>query len=108
MVSQSGISIYEIVNVLKEELEVNLVAENWQKYNEVTIVLLSFERYFRRTGSFTGLTIMITEIDHKKTANIVGSAGGCGLFNINWGAQSKVVSWTKAILQKEGFCEVLE
>lgn len=108
MVSQNDISIYEIVNVLKEELEVNFAAENWQKCNDVTIVLLSFERYFQRTKSFTALTIMITEVDNKKTANIVGSAGGNGLFNINWGAEGEVVRWAKDILQKEGFNEVLE
>lgn len=108
MVSQNDISIYEIVNVLKEELEVNFAAENWQKCNEVTIVLLSFERYFQRTKSFTALTIMITEVDNKKTANIVGSAGGSGLLNIHWGAEGEVVRWAKDILQKEGFCEVLE
>lgn len=108
MVSQNDISIYEIVNVLKEELEVNFAAENWQKCNDVTIALLSFERYFQRTKSFTALTIMITEVDNKKTANIVGSAGGGGLLNINWGAEGEVVRWAKEVLQKEGFYEVLE
>lgn len=98
----------DIVDVLKEELEVNFAAENWQKCNEVTIVLLSFKRHFQRTNSFTALTIMITEVDNKKTANIVGSAGGNGLFNMNWGAEGEVVRWAKDILQKEGFCEVLE
>ena len=71
--------------------------------NEVKIILLTFEKYFWRNGSYAGLTILITESNMHQTADLVGFAGGEGVFNFSWGANKDFTNKCVEILKKEGF-----
>ncbi|MCI6927286.1 DUF6054 family protein [Butyricicoccus porcorum] len=97
--------IEALANVLKEEINAELIAESWRSLHDVRVVLLSFERYFFRNGSYASLTVLLTESQDMQTADIVGSGGGEGLFNISWGANSDFAEMAAELLRKYGFCE---
>ena len=71
-------------------------------------ILLSCERYFFRNGSYASLNIMLTEFDGVQTADIVGSGGGEGLFNISLFANSDFAGSAEKVLQGCGFTTVEE
>lgn len=71
-------------------------------------ILLSCEKYFFRNGSYASLNIMFTEFDGVQTADIVGSGGGEGLFNISLFANSDFAGSAEKILKSYGFTTVEE
>lgn len=95
--------IREMARILKEELQEELISESWRNLNGASAVLLSFERYFFRNGSYASLTVMLTETADVQTADIIGSGGGEGLFNISWGANSDFADMAADLLQAHGF-----
>ncbi|MGM9630535.1 DUF6054 family protein [Butyricicoccus sp.] len=97
--------IEALANALKKEIDAELIAESWRSLNGVRVVLLSFERYFFRNGSYASLTVLLTESEDMQTADIIGSGGGEGLFNISWGANSDFAEMAAELLRKYDFCE---
>ena len=71
-------------------------------------ILLSCERYFFRNGSYASLNVMLTEFDGVQTADIVGSGGGEGLFNISLFANSDFAGSAEKVLQGYGFTTIEE
>jgi len=65
--------------------------------------LLSFEKYFMRNGSYASLTVLLTENGNVQTADIIGSGGGEGIFNLSWGANSDFADMAERVLSKNGF-----
>ncbi|MDE5996265.1 MAG: hypothetical protein K2G56_05040 [Eubacterium sp.] len=96
-------SIKELSRILESEIRAELVAKSQRSYDDVHVVLLSFEKYFMRNGSYASLTVMLTENEDVQTADIIGSGGGEGLFNISWGANSDFADMAERILRKNGF-----
>ena len=72
------------------------------------VILFSGERYFFRNGSYASLTVMLTEFDGMQTADIIGSGGGEGLFNISLFANSDFAESAEKVLQSYGFTTVEE
>lgn len=95
--------IQEMANVLKEALRDELISESWRSLDGLSVVLLSFEKYFFRNGSYASLTVMLTETADTQTADIIGSGGGEGLFNISWGANADFADMAAKLLQEHGF-----
>lgn len=71
-------------------------------------ILLSCEKFFFRNGSYASLNVMLTEFDGVQTADIVGSGGGEGLFNISLFANSDFATGAEKVLQSYGFTTVEE
>lgn len=71
-------------------------------------ILISGEKFFFRNGSYASLSVMLTEFDGVQTADIVGSGGGEGLFNISLFANSDFADKARQILQSCGFSAVEE
>ena len=71
-------------------------------------ILLSCEKYFFRNGSYASLNVMFTEFDGVQTADIVGSGGGEGLFNISLFANSDFAESAEKVLKNCGFTTVEE
>lgn len=97
--------IREIAAALKRGVNAELVSESWRSLPGASAVLLSFERYYFRNGSYASLAVMLTEQENLQTADIIGSGGGEGLFNISWGANSDFANMAAGLLQKYGFRE---
>lgn len=95
--------IVDISNNFKIELNSALVFENWRYVNDVRIINLTFEKLYWRTGSYAGLTILLTESNLIQTADVVGFAGGEGIYNLSMGVNKDFVEKAKQILSKQGF-----
>ena len=68
----------------------------------VNVHVLTFEKFYFRNGSYASLTVVLTENNDEKTADIIGSGGGEGLFNISWGANSSFARDAENILRDYG------
>lgn len=66
-------------------------------------VLLCFEEYYLRCGSYVALSVMMVENDDSYDAIIVGFGGGDGVANISWGANSSYAGRAVKALEKLGF-----
>ena len=106
LVNDKRKSIEELAAILKNEINAELVYDSPRPLDNASAWLLSFERYYFRNGSYATLTIMLTESGDQQTADIIGSGGGEGLFNISWGANSSFASMAVDLLQQCGFREV--
>lgn len=108
MIGNCTVGIDELADMLKQQIErqdAELVTESQRSGGECKVVLLVFEKYFWRTGSSAGLTILLTETDGKQTADIIGSAGGEGLFNVSWGVNADFAAIAINLLEGQGFSE---
>lgn len=95
----------EIVEHLKKEEPGQLVAEIPRHADGHKVVLLVFEKYYWRNGSYANLTVLLTETPEVQTADIIGSGGGEGLFNFSWGANEHFADEAARILADCGFHE---
>ena len=95
--------IKQLANILKSEINAELVCESRRSLDDVSVILLSFEKYYMRNGSYASLTVMLTESENEQTADIVGSGGGEGIFNISWGANSEFADMAQRVLYRYGF-----
>ena len=96
-------SINIAASALIDEINAELVAESRRTVGKANVVLLSFEKYYMRNGNYASLTVMLTESNGQQTADIIGSGGGGGLFNISWGANSDFAEDAERILLRYGF-----
>lgn len=96
-------SVKEVSRILESEIRAELVAKSQRSFDDANIILLSFEKYFMRNGSYASLTVMLTENEDVQTADIIGSGGGEGLFNISWGANSDFADMAERVLSRYGF-----
>lgn len=99
------VNIQRLADLLKDQIDAELISENWRGLDGFNVVLLSFERLFFRNGSYASLAILLTEYGDMQTADIVASGGGEGLFNISWGANSDFADMASALLEENGFEE---
>lgn len=106
MTGDNTMSITKVARELKRSIGGEYISESWHEFGDVTAVQLSYEKYFMRTGSYTGLTVMLTEGVGAQYADIVGFGGGSGLFNISWGSNSEYADDAARILQSLGFREI--
>lgn len=97
-------SIEKAAKGLKLKIGAELVDESYCYLDDsTTVILLVFEKYFMRNGSYAGLTVQLIENDKVQMANIIASAGGEGIFNISWGANSDFAYDAENILRDYGF-----
>lgn len=105
MTGNNTTPIAETVHALRQSLDGACISEIWRELGDATAVLLSYEKYFFRNGSYTGLTILLTESTSTQHADIIGFGGGEGLLNISWGSNSEYADDAAHILQSLGFHE---
>lgn len=103
MRGRSEASILEIATHLKRELyDAELICDSSHRIDFVNVHVLTFEKYYFRNGSYASLTVVLTENGDEKTADIIGSGGGEGLFNISWGANSSFAREAENVLNSYG------
>ena len=79
------------------------ISKSAQTINDVTIWTLAYEKFFLRTGSYTSVTVVLTEYDAIQTACIVASGGGNGLVNHSYGANRNFAKACVQVLERCGF-----
>lgn len=108
MKSNSTTNVKEIMEALKNELNAELICERVRNLDGIKVALLTFEKYYLRNASYASLTVMITKSENFMTADIVGSGGGEGLFNISWGVNSEFAEAAVKVLKQYRFDEELK
>lgn len=103
MTGNKQTTIQHLSNLLKNDTDAELVSESLRTSDSMSVVLLTFEKYYFRNGSYASLTVMLTESRDFQTADIIGSGGGEGLFNFSLGANSDFAETTADILEQNGF-----
>lgn len=82
------------------------VSKTEQTVNGVTIWTLAYEKYFFRTGSFTSVTVVLTEHENEQTACVIASGGGTGMVNHSLGANRRFAKECVEKLEGCGFTMV--
>lgn len=95
--------ISEVSALLKSSINAELISETCRTAGNAEIILLNFEKFYFRNGSYAGLTVMLTESEESQTADVTGFGGGEGLLNISWGANFEFAEKAAEILERCGF-----
>jgi len=100
-------NIEELADAVKKEFEYDteLVYQTKKDFADGAAVLLSFEKYYLRNGSYASLALLLTQKGEIQTADIVASGGGEGILNLSWGANDSFAGKAVKILNKYGFTE---
>lgn len=101
MIAEKKISLQEINRKIRNISGGEQVSNFTQRINDVEIMTLVYEKYYLRTGSFTSVTIVLTEYGEEQTACVVSSGGGEGLVNFSMGANR---NFAKACVQELKAC----
>lgn len=99
-------SIDTIQPKLKQHFNDKIVVEVSKTYGDVKMLQLAIEQYFIRNDSTAGATIVLVEHNGCCHCNIIVFAGGQGLLNFSWGANSKLLDNIKNVMIDIGFEEV--
>ena len=91
----------QICSNLKTTLDADLVEETKYELGETRVMMLLFENWYLRTGSFAGLSILITEYHGCQSADIISIGGKELLFSL--GAEADFAAHGEEILKKLGF-----
>ena len=92
----------EIADALIERLSAELIGCSRREFGDTASVLLAFEKYYFRNGSYARLTVMLTEQEGRQTADVVGFGGGEGIFNLSWGANQDFADNAAGVLEEYG------
>lgn len=82
------------------------ISKTEQIVGGVTIWTLAYEKYFFRTGSFTSVTVVLTEHENEQTACVIASGGGTGMVNHSLGANRRFAKECVEKLEGCGFTMV--
>ena len=96
--------IEELCDIIGKEIIAEFLHKKVVEMGTGTVILLAFEKLYFRVESYVSLTIMLTEDRLVQTADIIGSGGGGGLFNFDWGANASFANSAAEILKQYGFC----
>ena len=99
-------SLSELAEILKREVSAELICEELKSLGSGGVLLLAFEKYYFRNGSYASLTVMITEDCGYQSASIIGSGGGEGILNVSWGAIQSFANMALNTLQDYGFRQI--
>lgn len=105
MHAKKEVSFEDINRKIRNISGAELVSNSTQIINDVKIMTLVYEKYYMRTGSFTSVTIVLTEFEEDQTASVVASGGGGGVFNLSLGSNRNFAKACVQELEKCGFCE---
>ena len=97
--------IKDLAGILKWNLKADLVSESCQDFGDAAVILLCFEKFYWRVGSYASLTVMLTEHETEQTADLIGFGGGSSMVNFDYGANTNFAKLAKKLLIENGFQE---
>ena len=100
-------TLQEIHEKIHYIVDAEQISKSVDTVNDVTIWTLAYEKYYLRTGSYTSLTVVLTEYGEEQRACIVASGGGAGMVNHSFGANRNFAKACVKVLEDCGF-EVVE
>ena len=81
--------------------EVEFKDEILQEFGEARSLLLIFERYYVRNGSYASLVILLSEFEGRQKASVIATGGKETLFS--WGAEGDFAKLGEDALRGLGF-----
>lgn len=103
MTAKKQDSLREIHNKIRNIKGAEQISKSEQTINNVTIWTLSYEKFYLRTGSYTSVTIVLTEYEQEQTACVVSSGGGKSMANFSYGANRNFAEECVQKLEECGF-----
>lgn len=88
---------------LTERLGTGLVSQIHRGSGASEVYMLIFECMYFRSMSSASLSVLLTQDGDMQLADLVGSGGGTGIFNVSLGANSDFVKTAAHILGDLGF-----
>ena len=93
--------------MLKTGMSVELLESFERMFHGVTVYTLVFEKYFMRSSNRASLTAVIMDQEGEILVDIIGSAGGQGVFfKMSWGAEEDFIYSLESILETLGFSRI--
>lgn len=83
-----------------------LVYQELSDVNGVPVFLMVFEKFYLRNSSTTAATVQILDSGTEQIATIIGTGGGSGVLNTNYGSHADLTAALAAALAKYGFTKV--
>lgn len=80
-----------------------LVFDKRRQIGDIKQILLVFEAFYIRTGSYGSLTVNLTVSNDNHIIDLIPSGGGDGLLNISWGANANFAQKAQEILENYGY-----
>ena len=107
MYSEKKYELEELKNRIKGELDkcmladVEFKAETFRELGETKTLLLVYEKWYMRTGSYASLIIMLSEYQGYQSADIIATGGKEVYFS--FGAEGDFVKGGEEALRNLGF-----
>ncbi len=105
MYSEKQYELEDIKNKIALELENRIGAELKgtisRELGETKSLLLIFERFYLRTGSYASLTVFLSEYRGYQSADLISAGGKEAYFS--YGAEDNFVIWGEKTLKLFGF-----
>lgn len=107
MYAEKKYELEEIKDGIKAEfdkhmfLDVEFKDEILRELGETKTLLLIYEKWYIRTGSYASLVIMLSEFKGYQSADIISTGGRDDLFS--WGAEGNFAKWGEEALRNLGF-----
>ena len=76
-----SVSRAELIELLKTRLKAELVSETCKEFDGASITLLCLEKFFFRHGSYTAMTVLLTENGGVCTVDLTVFASGTSVAN---------------------------
>ncbi|MDQ0223240.1 DUF6054 family protein [Streptococcus moroccensis] len=80
-----------------------LVFDKRRHIGDVKQILLVFEAFYIRTGSYGSLTVNLTASTDYHCIDLIPSGGGDGILNISWGANANFAQKAQEIFESYGY-----
>lgn len=97
------------IDYVARQLKYNMSEEYcdgiWHELGDSGAILMAFEKYFFRAGSYTALTVLLMESSDALCADVIGFGGGNGIFNVSYGSNKSYAREAAEILSRLGFDE---
>ncbi|XOQ44110.1 MAG: Transcriptional regulator [Clostridium sp.] len=91
-------------DILENGLSMNLVDESDFQCGNTKIAVRVYDKYFMRNKSRASLNLTVVSNNDQIFISAIGAGGGNGvLFNISWGAETKLTNIVENSLQRMGY-----
>ena len=101
MYAEKKYELSEIREEMKRNLEAEFGGEAEHELGETKTLLLIWERWYIRTGSYASVSVLLTEFRGYQCADIISSGGKDDFFS--WGAEENFAKCAEDVLRELGF-----
>lgn len=96
-------SVYDELLKTAKSNGCELVVERLVEGTNTQVFVAVFEKFYLRSNSYASLTLLLTKENNTMTLDIVGAAGGTGIFNVSYWANSDITVSIEQTAKSLGF-----